>query len=199
MRCFYARPTFDDVIILVTNPGWKVTYVWRWPICPNKEDKRRKLARSERRLRWEFGHRSSDLSEVSFWPGINKWADLKINPTLVLNHTKKTQFPVYRWKYVFQSSSFFKLGKKIMGLLFTLCSQNSVSIWLPVSGKTLFQFSIWKHHLQCCLLFGVIGHLFFYFLWLFMCVCLFSLYRWQRQKLLTGLWLNLKIKTKLIC
>lgn len=68
-----------------------------------------------------------------------------------------------------------------MGLLFTLCSQNSGSIWLPVSVKTLFQFSIWKHHLQCCLLFGVIGHFLLLFVNFHVCICLFSLHHLQRQ------------------
>lgn len=54
---------------------------------------------------------------------------------------------------MFSNPVLFKLGGKNNGSTFY-----SGSIWLPVFGKTLFQFSIWKHHLQCCFLFGVIGH-----------------------------------------
>ena len=44
-----------------------------------------------------------------------------------------------------------------MAPLFILFSKNSGSISLPVSGESLFQVSVWKNHLQYCLLFGEIG------------------------------------------
>lgn len=82
-----------------------------------------------------------------------------------------------------------------MGLLFTLCSQNSGNIWLPVSGKTLFQFSMWKHHLQCCLLFGVIGHFLLLFVDFYVWICFFGLYLLQRQiewKITDSTWIKIK-------